>query len=168
MREPMFSGWSAWHARDRLVQIGQPGIYVIAVEGRDITDEPFSWLASVVYVGMTNAVAGIRGRLRQFDRTISGKRIQHGGADRFRFRFQNYEELMGRLFVAIAPYPCDPTSNLPQDLRIMGDITNCEYECLARFVELHGRLPDFNDKKLSPKFSLIQRQRNADAANADS
>jgi hypothetical protein len=154
MREPRFSAWSRWEARGKLSDVGSPGIYVVAVHERDLSGESFSWLNSVVYVGMTNSVGGIASRLRQFDGTISGKRNLHGGADRFRLEHRSYSKLLPQLFVAIAPYPCDPSSNKPADLRIMGDVAKCELECLARFVEAHGHLPQFNDKKASPKYSL--------------
>lgn len=153
MREPRFSAWSRWEARGKLSDVDSPGIYVVAVDQRDLSGESFSWLDSVVYVGMTNSVGGIASRLRHFDGTISGRRNLHGGADRFRFKYQSYSKLLPKLFVAIAPYPCDSSSNKPADLRIMGDVAKCEFECLARFVEVHGRLPQFNDKKASPKYS---------------
>jgi hypothetical protein len=43
------------------------------------------------------------------------------------------------------------SSNLPADLRGMGEVAAFEYECFAQFVEQHGRLPEFNDKQRSPK-----------------
>ena len=33
----------------------------------------------------------------------------------------------------------------------MGRIAKHEYDCFAAFVEMFGRLPEFNDKKKSPK-----------------
>jgi len=158
MREPKFSAWSRWAARGKLDQIKGPGIYVIAVDERDLSGESFAWLDTVTYIGMTNAIGGIASRLRQFDRTIAGKKKQHGGADRFRFRHESYSKLLPELFVAIAPYPCDPSSNRPADLRIMGEVAMCEFECLARFAQLHGRLPQFNDKRASPKYSRTNEQ----------
>jgi len=37
------------------------------------------------------------------------------------------------------------------DLRKMGEVAMAEYECFARFAEKFGRVPEFNDKKRSPK-----------------
>jgi len=42
---------------------------------------------------MTNSISGLKGRLKQFDNTIIGK-AGHGGADRVRFKHQNYEQLI--------------------------------------------------------------------------
>ena len=36
----------------------------------------------------------------------------------------------------------------------MGKICNAEYEVMARCVEKLGKLPEFNRKNESPKFSL--------------
>jgi hypothetical protein len=33
----------------------------------------------------------------------------------------------------------------------MGEVARHEYECVAFFVEAFGKLPEFNDKKRSPK-----------------
>jgi hypothetical protein len=33
----------------------------------------------------------------------------------------------------------------------MGNVVKQEYECFAVFVEKFGKLPEFNDKKRSPK-----------------
>lgn len=33
----------------------------------------------------------------------------------------------------------------------MGEIARLEYECFAVYVEKFDQLPEFNDKKLSPK-----------------
>ena len=102
---------------------------------------------------MTNSQAGLKGRLKQFDNTIVGK-SGHGGADRFRFKHQNYQELVDQLFVSVCSFECDVKSNKPEDFRIMGDVAKFEYECFATYVEKFGKMPEFNDKKLSPKYSL--------------
>jgi hypothetical protein len=137
-----------------LDNLAYPGVYVIAVSESDLSDQPFMWLNSIIYVGVTNSISGLKGRLRQFDDTIAGRRYQHGGGDRVRYKFQNYDELTPQMFVAVAPHLCSPRSNTPEDLRVMGEVAKLEYDCLAQFVEIYGRLPDFNDKKTAPKHSL--------------
>jgi hypothetical protein len=102
---------------------------------------------------MTNAAYGLLGRLQHFDDTISGKRVAHGGADRVRQGYPSYARLAPRLYVSVARFPCDPTSNKPGDLHKMGNVARFEYLCLAAFVEQFARLPRFNDKANSPKFS---------------
>jgi hypothetical protein len=150
--ERRFSKWSAWTSRGEMSGLDYPGIYAIARSSRDIHDQRFRWSPEIVYVGMTNSTSGLRGRLRQFDATISGT-LRHGGADRVRFKHRNYRRLSSELYVSVAPFRCDVTSGLAKDLRIMGDVARFEYHCLAHFTDRFGRLPEFNDKSTS-KYSL--------------
>jgi hypothetical protein len=99
---------------------------------------------------MTNAKGGLKSRLQQFDNTIKGKE-GHGGAQRVRFKYASYKKLAPRLFVSVSPYKCNVTSNKPSDLRIMGEVAKQEYECFALFAKRYKGLPEFNDKKRSPK-----------------
>lgn len=82
---------------------------------------------------------------------MAGK-LAHGGADRVRFKHRDYAAFSKRTYVAVAPFECNPASNLSEDLRIMGDVARFEYLCLAHFVDQFGTLPEFNDKK-ARKFS---------------
>jgi len=102
---------------------------------------------------MTNASKGLKGRLKQFDNTIIGKK-GHGGADRVRYKHKDYKKLIKCLYVAVASFNADVTSNQPKDLKTMGDVAKFEYQCFAHFVETFGQLPEFNDKKEAPKYSL--------------
>src|SRR4030042_1470559 len=77
-----FSRWAHWADRMRLEGLRSPGVYALAISEQDLSGKPFSWIEQVVYVGMTNAVSGLKGRLKQFDNTIIGK-SGHGGAERF-------------------------------------------------------------------------------------
>ncbi|ODS29934.1 MAG: hypothetical protein SCARUB_04960 [Candidatus Scalindua rubra] len=153
MFEERFSKWLKWENRDSATGIRYPGIYVCSVSSQDISGNKFSWIPEIIYIGMTNSVSGLKGRLKQFDNTIIGK-TGHGGADRVRYKHQDYEELVDKLFVAVAPFECDVKSNQPDDLRIMGEVAKFEYDCFAHFVHLFGELPEFNNKKQSPKYSL--------------
>ena len=101
------------------------------------------------YVGMTNSAVGLRARLRQFDRTISGGE-GHGGGCRVRYVHHDHDRLIRRLFVSVHSFECDVNSRAPQDLRTMGDVAREEYECFARYVTAHGSLPEFNRPE-SPK-----------------
>lgn len=130
-----------------------PGVYAIAITSTNIAGRLFSWRRDVAYVGMTVAVSGLKGRLRAFDYTISGKRLAHGGADRVLYKYRNYNKLCPELFLAVAPTKCYPASNLPRDLKKMGQIARFEYLCFAEFALRYGRLPEFN-KQDSPKHSL--------------
>jgi hypothetical protein len=153
MYESKFSSWAAWDQRNNFDGIKYPGIYAIRISTKNIEGRKFRWHKEIVYIGMTNAISGLKGRLKAFDNTIIGKR-GHGGADRFRYKYSNYELLIKELFVSVAPFRADVTSNNPSDLVVMGNVTKFEYQSFAQYVELYGVLPEFNDKKRSKKYSL--------------
>ncbi len=153
-----FSKWIKWKDRNTLKGIEYPGIYCISISKKDLSGKDFEWISKITYVGMTNSKAGLKGRLKQFDNTIIGK-TGHGGADRFRFKYKNYQELVDNLYVSVCSFECDVKSNAPKDLRIMGDVAKFEYDCLAEYVENFGCLPEFNNKSISPKYSLTHKLR---------
>jgi hypothetical protein len=153
MYENRFSKWQSWQLRNDLNSLEYPGVYIVARTALNLSGRVFSWRQDIIYVGMTNAASGLKSRLKQFDNTIIGK-SGHGGADRVRYKFQNYKGLVNRLYVAVAPFKCDTVSNLPKDLRQMGEVAKFEYSCFAQYVEKFGVMPKFNNKKESPKYSL--------------
>src|SRR5688500_2987944 len=108
MYEHRFSNWVRWIARDNLPGIECPGVYAVARSLPDIAGEKFSWRPEIIYVGMTNAVSGLKGRLRAFDLTLNGF-IRHGGADRVKYKYKNYARLNTKLYVAISHWKCDVT-----------------------------------------------------------
>jgi hypothetical protein len=152
--ENSFSLWYRWDARCEYSGIAYPGIYIVSISNEDISGLPFTFRSDIVYIGMTNAVAGLRGRLVQFDNTIAKKHCQHGGADRFLYKHQDYVTLAKSLYVALRHFECKPARETPSDLRAMGSVVSAEYECMAYCVEKFDRLPEFNRKKESPKYSL--------------
>lgn len=95
-------------------------------------------------------------RFKQFDNTIIRK-TGHGGADRFRYKYEDYQDLVYRLFISVCSVECNVKSNSPKDLRIMGEVAKFEYDCLANYVKKFGNLPEFNDKRKSPKYSLTHK-----------
>ena len=153
MRERKFTKWISWENRNSIEGIKFPGIYCIAISDIDLTEQNFNWISEINYVGMTNSINGLKGRLKQFDNTIIGK-TGHGGADRFRYKHENYSELVKKLFVSVCSFKCNVKSNYPKDLRIMGEVAKFEYDCFAIYSEKFNSLPEFNDKKKSKKFSL--------------
>jgi len=150
MKTNRFSRWARWKDRYVLELLEFPGVYAFAISTRNLSGKRFSWIKQIVYVGMSNAVHGLKGRLKQFDNTIIGK-TGHGGALRFLHDFPDHKKLVPSLYVAVAPFKCKVTSNAPADLLTMGDVAKAEYECWAELVRLHERLPRYNDKKRSPK-----------------
>jgi hypothetical protein len=147
---PQFSPWARWKERHALDRLQFPGVYALAISDEEIAGAAFSWRDVIVYVGMSNARSGLRSRLAQFDNTIRGKE-GHGGRRRVRFKHRDYSALNTRLFVSVWPFECNPESADPSDLRVKGEVAKSEWECLASFTEKFGRLPEFNDKKRSPK-----------------
>lgn len=165
MYEERFSKWQRWERRNQLGRLSYPGVYAIAHSAENLTDTPFTWHPEIVYIGMTNAAAGLKGRLKQFDNTIAGK-SGHGGADRVRYKHREYSRLCQHLHVAVAAFECDPTSARPTDLRIMGDVAQFEYWCFAHFVDVFGKLPEFNNKQDALKYSLTVGRKAAAAVSA--
>lgn len=161
MYENRFSKWHPWQDRGDISGKTCPGVYVVAISKIDLSGKNFIWMKEIVYVGVTNSVGGLIGRLGNFDETISGRRLHHGGADRVRYKHRNYSSLKKQLFVSIAPFKCDVRSNLPADLKIMGKVVEFEYLCFAQYAQKFGKLPEFNDMKTSPKFSLKVKRRQA-------
>jgi len=156
MTEHKFTKWTKWRNRNSLTGLKYPGIYCIAISEFDLSEQNFKWIPEIKYVGMTNSQAGLKGRLKQFDNTIIGK-TGHGGADRFRYKYQNYQNLVDRLFVSVCSFQFDVKSNTSKDLRIMGEVAKFEYDCFAIYVEKFVNLPEFNDKSKSPKYSLTNK-----------
>jgi hypothetical protein len=146
-----FSDWIKWPGRNDLNNLQYPGVYVIAYNKQDMNDKSFDWIEEIIYVGMTNSKKGLKGRLRQFENTIKGKKSQHSGAKKIIYKYKDYEKLIKDLYVAVRTFKCDVNSNTVKDLLIMGKVAEYEYICFAEYVKRFGMLPEFNDKKRSPK-----------------
>lgn len=153
MYEKKFSKWMLWENRNELNNINYPGVYAIRYSSRNIENRTFSWHKEIIYIGMTNGITGLKGRLKAFDNTIIGKR-GHGGADRVRYKHQNYKKLVKNLYVSVAYFKTDVKAINPRDLIIMGNVAKFEYQCFAQYVDKFGKLPEFNNKELSKKYSL--------------
>lgn len=149
-----FSKWSKWDDRNNILGSFNPGIYIIAISDKDLSNTNFSWIGNIVYVGMTNSAQGLKGRLSQFDKTIAGLggRPAHGGADRMRYKHRKYIVLKKNLYVSIYQLECNVKSKKPNDLRTMGEVAKLEYVCFAEYVEKYGEMPEFN-KITSLKYS---------------
>lgn len=156
-----FTEWARWTDRTDLAGLAYPGVYALAISSIDISGNAFSWVPEIVYIGMTNAKGGLKSRLSQFDNTIKG-RDGHGGGRRVRFKHQDCATLTPTLYVSVRSFACDVTSEDPIDLRTMGEVTKHEYECFALFTEKFGCLPEFNDKKRSPKGMGIAENQEGD------
>lgn len=145
-----FSNWLHWNDRRNLPGKEYPGVYAIVRSQKDISGQPFTIRKDIVYFGMTNSRNGLASRLQQFQNTIRGGR-GHGGAARFRFKHNTYQWIADRLYVSASYTECDPARKSPTDLKAMGEVAKQEYDCLAKYVQKFGRLPEFNDMERSPK-----------------
>lgn len=148
-----FTKWVKWNERNEIEGIKYPGIYCIAVSEKSLNE--FNFIPELEYIGMTNSKGGLKSRLNQFDDTIKKKRTNHGGADRFLYKYINYDEVKDNLYLAIRSFKCNTKSPSPTDLRIMGEVAKCEYDCWAIHIEINGRYPKFNDKSNTPKYSKL-------------
>jgi hypothetical protein len=148
-----FSNWTTWRDRSDISGLTFPGIYILAISEQPLAKTPFQWLREICYVGMTCSLAGLSGRLRQFDDTIAGRRTSHGGADRMRFAHKHYVDLTSRLFVAASPTNCDSSRVCPETYRAFGQVVKQEFDCIAKYLEHFGSLPKFNDKPKAVKYS---------------
>lgn len=151
-----FSNWVKFDHRDLLRNTNYPGVYAIAISRTNIAGRRFGWVKEICYIGFTNGVSGLRGRLNAFNNTLRNKSGPgHGGAERFLGKYRNGNSLARKLYVAVCPFECNVSSNLPRDLRIMGDVVRAEYLAFAKYAALFGRLPEFNDKEKSPKRQML-------------
>ncbi|TXT23071.1 MAG: hypothetical protein FD134_2292 [Gallionellaceae bacterium] len=161
----VFSQWVKFDGRNDLGSeiLNCPGIYAVAiVEGRGISGEPFTLIEQIAYFGMTNAQNGLAGRLNAFNNTLRDVNGPgHGGAERFRYGVEGgeaIESLANKLYVAVRPYKCDVTSIAAEDLKTMGDVVRAEYLAFAAYANQFKRLPQYNDKRRSPKCKVSLQQ----------
>ena len=143
-----FTKWVKWGNRNELANIGLPGVYVFAMSRRDISGTEFSWSRDVIYIGMSNAKAGIKARLKQFDNSIKGKR-GHSGGIKIRRDHKNYKRLVSEFFVSIAPFTDKVNARPREDEKIIKRtlITKIEHDFLAQYFSNFRRLPTYNGKR---------------------
>jgi len=159
MKTLRFSKWVRWDDRSELDGLKYPGVYALAISRKNITGQDYAWLKDIVYFGMTNSEAGLKGRLSQFDNTLRDKRGGgHGGADRFRYDYENGDQLAKILYVSVCPFTCNIPRVIPDDLPVLGRVAMSEYVAFAEYAKRYeGKLPKYNDKK-SPKRSKSRRK----------
>lgn len=147
-----FSQWSKWDNRESKLkdELQHRGIYALRISKSDLEGQPFDLVRDIVYFGMTNSVAGLKGRLSQFNNTLRDKSGSgHGGADRFRNDYESKEEaeeLANTLYVAVWKFICGH-DDTPENLRKRGDVAKAEYEAFAEYVARFTELPKYNNRK---------------------
>lgn len=147
-----FSKWYRWKNRLEISNLYLPGVYALSISEENLESSKFNLHENICYFGVTISVSGLKGRLKQFDNAIkNGIWNIHGGAERLRFKYNNYDELIPKLFVSVRSFDCNVRSNDPNTLLIKGKIVEFEYVCFAEYVKNFGKLPEFNDLKRSLK-----------------
>jgi hypothetical protein len=146
-----FESWQRWTDRAGRPSCAFPGVYAISISEKNLADTEFSVLESIIYFGMTNVE--LRWRLENFHKTATLTRCEHGGAERFVYKHQDFNKVSNQLFVAQWPFEAPPKPSRAETLRLKGRVLQAEYECFAAYVEAFGdRLPEFN-RPDSPKYA---------------
>lgn len=148
-----FCKWQLFNDVDLVSVSQQKGVYAFAISSKPISDFDITE-KTTVYFGMTNAKGGLRSRLRQFQRTLFEGKEVHGGAQRFRYVHNTkskLEDLKKKLYFSVCEYKSPPNESYADELMLMGEVAKAEYVAFAKYFEKYGRLPKYNDKKLSPK-----------------
>lgn len=122
----------SWGKRFDIPERHYPGVYVIAISERDLTDVAVRWL-DVVYIGMTQSKGGLTQRWSQFQNSVRGRNGHSGGWAIFNHAGGD-SELESKLFVAAMPVKCNPEDPSPSDLRRLGCIAYLEYEAFSKFA----------------------------------
>lgn len=144
-----FSNWINWENRNIFHKSKYPGIYAIAITDKDLNNKIFTW-QDVVYIGMSTSRKGLEDRWYFLNNAIRNKpNNHHSGGKRMYKILGNYENWNKKMFVAAQIIPCNVNKNkgrTPEDLIKMGWVAFLEYEALAKYKEITGNEPSFNEK----------------------
>jgi hypothetical protein len=144
-----FRVWHAWDQREKIEGYNLPGIYLIRItSAANVAGSPAN-LTDAAYIGMTNSLKGLKGRLEQFDKTIRGKADSHNPAKRIRKERGNYE-WQDPLYVAAMSIECDTKTPEYDDYIKMGWVVYLEYVTLAKYHDVNKKLPQYNIKSKRP------------------
>lgn len=156
MKPLQFSEWFAWNERADIPGKKFPGIYAIVISKKNISGLKFTWRKDISYIGMTNSKGGLKSRLNQFDAVLK-ERSGHGGAERFRYDYEDGKKLASLLYVSVISFECDVLSRKPANLLIMGNVAKAEYEAWAAYSRRYHILPKYNEKAKSPKRKTVTK-----------
>lgn len=130
--------FSKWHEWDGFRDINDiySGIYAIAISNKTLHSNRVNY-NDIVYIGMSNSMLGIKGRLTQLNNAIHGKYGHSGGKSMFN-DLGNYKKWNKKLFVSVMPIECDVKRRNVDDLINMGVVTCLEYMAFAKFKKITG------------------------------
>jgi hypothetical protein len=143
--------WVSWNKRNTIIDKDQPAIYYIAHSTTNLDGNDFSYCEEIVYIGMTISNNGLKGRLDQFEKAMHGYMGVHGGAERVKFKHKDSDTFFKDTYVSACIFKISKNKNLSEDWRTKGDCVGHEYNSFANYMDLFGRLPEFNDQKRSKK-----------------
>lgn len=132
-----------------LIEKNWPGVYVIAWANENILGEKVNW-DDIYYIGMSNAKAGVKGRLKQFWNGIT-KGTGHSGGNRWfningKYNNTNSNKKFYFAYILIEDCNVDKTERKPPDLRKMGEVAKLEYDLMAKYKEKTEKEPEGNKK----------------------
>lgn len=143
--------WYKWQDRNNILDNKQPAIYYIAHTEKDISNEQFSYIEDIIYIGMSISYNGLKGRLTQFESAMKGKDGVHGGAERVRFKHKDHKSFFAKTFISARIFKLSETRETANDWRIKGDCVGYEYYSFAEYLDKFKHLPEFNDQNISKK-----------------
>lgn len=145
-----------WMALDAATLSDLPttsGVYVLAYSEKKLLGQKVS-PGAVIYVGVTNKLDGIQGRVRQFWNSIEG-RPQHSGGNSFLSdcaEGQKYSARISqddkRLYISYVTFDCERRKNFRtgDDLRTMGMVLGLELFVIAHIKDCTDKEPLLNRK----------------------
>lgn len=69
-----------------------------------------------------------------------------------RYAYQDYKNLLPKLFVSVLPIEYNPKEKTPENLILMGEVAKLEFIYFAKYLKVFNDLPMFN-RKTSLKYS---------------
>ena len=142
-----FSNWVKWQDRNGK-KLDCSGVYAISITNKNLANKSFNY-KDVVYIGMSNARGGIRGRLNQFNRSINGGEGHSGGKTIYK-NLGNYKKWRKVLYLYVSTFKvkCEVirSKRSAKDLLLMGWVSFLEFEALAKCKQQVGTEPKYNKK----------------------
>jgi hypothetical protein len=143
--------WCKWSDRKNIVGKNQPAVYFIAYSENDISDNDFTMLKEIIYIGVSISKQGLIGRLNQFKRAMNGAIKTHSAAERVREKHLNIDDFFKYAFVSARIFDISKAKSEVEILRIKGKCLGDEYASFADYMEKYHLLPEFNNKSKKSK-----------------
>ena len=125
------------------------GVYALAYTTKKLEGKKVK-IGDIFYIGMSNSLAGVRGRLKQFIGSINGRQTHSAGMRLFRDYLNRvpFEDHVGdkRLWAIALTFKCNvrKADRQATDLRTMGRVTCLEYYLLAHYRAARNCEPELN------------------------